>query len=59
MKKIKQVKLTLESIGTNKEWFLVVSFEEQQDRIHQFIERGWLIGRQKEVEEIIEKLRSL
>lgn len=52
MNQIKKVELVKSKIGTSDEWFLVIIFDDST-------ERGWLIGRQQEVEEIIKKLRAL
>ena len=52
MKNTKKIVLELKKIGTADEWLLVVDLEDSQ-------ERGWLIGRKKEVEAIIEQLRRL
>ena len=49
---IKQINIKLEKIGNSKEWFLIVDKDGSQ-------ERGWLIGRKKEVEKIIKQLMDL
>lgn len=51
--KVTEVKLSLEKIGTNEDWFLNVKFGNGTE------ERNWIFGKNEEIDEIIKKLRRL